>query len=142
MALLDTGAIRPPVLWLATCLRPNVSLLIPAPKLEDNEGVLWRSPAGFTPPRPTVGGTLYATTRRLLFIPNRLNFLRRSRRVCEWPITQLASVGVLDRDFTPYTGGMHNRLEVTLNSGEQLQFVVKEPDVAVEAFRRIMAPST
>lgn len=115
-----------------------MSLLIPTPTLHRDERILWRSPAGFTTPRPTVGGTLYATTVRLLFIPNRLNFLPRSRQRREWSIEWLSSVCVLGRDFTPYTGGMHDRLNLTLNDGEQLQFVVKEPSVAVEELSQII----
>lgn len=115
-----------------------MGLLIPTPKLEGDERVLWRSPAGFTTPRPTIGGTLYATTKRLLFVPNRLNFLSRSRQPKEWAVGQVAAVGTLDRDFTPYTGGMHNRLSVALKDGDQLLFVVKNVDSATQELRRIV----
>ena len=65
--------------------------------------------------------------------------LPRSRRIREWPIQQLGSVGVLDRDFTPYTGGMHSRMEITLKNGEKLLFVVKDLSTAIEELRRIAA---
>src|ERR1700739_566007 len=114
-----------------------MGFLIPTPELEGDERILWRSPAGFTTPRPTGGGTLYATTKRLLFVPNRLNFLSRSRRPKEWAIGQVAAVDSLDRDFTPYTGGMHNRLQVTLRNGEQLLFVVKDLEIAMRELQNM-----
>jgi hypothetical protein len=116
-----------------------MGLLIPTPKLAGNERLLWRSPAGFTSPRPTVGGTLYVTTERLLFVPNRLNFLPQTRAVRDWPIRQLSSVSVMARDYTPYTGGMHHRLDIRLENGEHLLFVVKNVSHAVEELRQLVA---
>jgi hypothetical protein len=114
-----------------------MSFLIPKPKLHAGERILWRSPAAISL-RTAVGGTLYITTARLLFVPNRLNF-RRNRQSHDWSLVQVAEIGVRDRDFTPYTGGMHRRLQVTLKSGEQILFVTKALDQAVREIRTAIA---
>lgn len=74
-----------------------------------------------------------------MFIPNRLNLLPRSRRIHEWPIDQLNSVGALDRDFTPYIGGMHDRLTIVLKNSEQLLFVVKDLEATIDKLLSIIA---
>lgn len=100
-----------------------MSWLIPEPKLNADERVLWRKPGSITL-RTAVGGTLYVTSARILFVPNRLN-THRNRQVREWPLPAVQSVDVQGRDFTAYTGGMHNRLRLTLATGEHLLFVIK-----------------
>jgi len=57
----------------------------------------------------------------------------------EWSMQRLSTVDVLDRDFTPYTGGMHNRMDITLKDGEKLLFVVKDLSTAMEELRQIVA---
>jgi hypothetical protein len=116
-----------------------MGLLIPEPKLEPGERILWQSPASLTSVRPMVGGTLYVTNNRVMLVPNRLNYWRGTRKPRAWPRTQIQSIGVQDRDFTPYTGGMHNRMQITLTTGEQLLFVVRHPDEAVGELQSMLA---
>lgn len=113
-----------------------MSLLLPTPCLDVDEQVAWHRPASLTL-RTAVGGTLYVTNGRLIFVPNRLNY-GRSRKPRAWPRDQVAAVEVRDRDFTPYTGGMHNRFQVTLKNGEQLLFVVKDLETVLRELQNML----
>lgn len=93
--------------------------------------------------RTAVAGVVYATTARIVFVPNRLSILgpRKYRQIREWPLAQVTSADVQDRDYTAYTGGMRKRLRVSLNNGEELFFVVKGLDEAVDTLTNIIAAS-
>jgi hypothetical protein len=56
-----------------------------------------------------------------------------------WPISEIGAVDVQARDFTPYTGGMHDRLRLTLRNGDALLFNVKELDQAVAELQGLLA---
>ena len=91
--------------------------------------------------RTAVAGVLYITTlARVLFVPNRGN-LRKYSEVCEWPLSDIISVGVQGRDFTAYTGGMQKRLCLTLRDGTELLFVVTKRDRAIGELRKIIGES-
>lgn len=114
-----------------------MSWLLPKPPLNPDERILWRSPAAMSI-RTAVGGTLYVTRDRVLFVPNRLNN-RRNRPTHEWPLGDLQSVAARDRDFTPYTGGTHKRLGLTFGDGTTVLFVVKRLDEALGALQGVVA---
>lgn len=117
-----------------------MSWLNPLPALAANERILWES-TGSMSLRTAVAGAVYVTTARLVFIPNRLSILgpRKYRPIREWPLVQIIAVDIQDRDYTAYTGGMRKRLRLALSNGEELFFVVKGLDDAVDMMRQIIA---
>lgn len=77
------------------------------------------------------------TTARVLFVPNRTT-PRRNRAVHDWRLGDVVSIDARDRDFTPYTGGMHRRLGIELRDGTTILFVVKRLDEVVGELQRLI----
>lgn len=114
-------------------LTPRIRLQ-PAPDLWAGEHVVWYLPCGMSQ-RIAVGGMLVVTNQRVMFIPSRLQ-PKRDLAVHAWRLSEIDSIGVQERDFTPYTGGMQRRLRLTLkNDPSPVLFVTKHPDQTLEAFR-------
>lgn len=99
----------------------RMSWLNPQPLLDaPTERIVWHKRGAMTI-RAADAGILYVTTARIVFVPNRLN-LKMNRAHRDWAISDIESVGVADRDWTPYTGGFRKRLCLTLRNGERLLF--------------------
>jgi hypothetical protein len=125
-----------------SALRPSLNLvswLLPNPKLSPGERVLWRRTGSLSRPRGWVGGTLVITTARVMFVPGRLAFSLAPGKAPQFTSTDLVSVGVEDRDYTPYTGGMRKRLRLTSCDGQTMLVAVKGLDQAVEEVQKLIA---
>jgi hypothetical protein len=103
------------------------SWLNPEPKLDAGERIVWRSTGAFWPfpDRPFAGGTVYITTARLCFVPNRLRLAtpgpRASREPYSWPLDQVVSLDTRDYGFKTYGRG-GRRMVVTLTDGREAHF--------------------
>ncbi|MBF6176908.1 hypothetical protein [Nocardia otitidiscaviarum] len=104
------------------------------PTLDDGENVTWRRPANRTQGGRAVGGTLYLTSTRLRFEPNRMDALMGGR---SWsaPRTSVTAVGTEARTGGLFDGGMRNRLRVDLREGAPELFVVGKLDETIETLR-------
>jgi hypothetical protein len=94
--------------------------MAPQPELEAGERVVWQKRCSLTV-RIGVGGVLYVTTSRLLFVPGQANY-KRDRAPRWWPLDQIASVGIARPDWSLYTGGVHSRLRLRLRTGDSFLF--------------------
>lgn len=73
--------------------------LVPEPPLGPGEQIAWKLPLGMTLGRTDVGGNLYLTGSRLLFVPNKLNLRKRNPRSI--PLSEIVSIGKQERTWTP-----------------------------------------
>lgn len=96
--------------------------LIPKPPLEPGEEIRWKLPIGMTLGATDVGGNLYLTQGRLLFVPNKLNLRRREPRSIS--LSEIVSIGKQKRTWEPYNGGMRIRLRVDLRIPPPVLFCV------------------
>jgi hypothetical protein len=96
--------------------------LVPEPPLDPVEQIAWKLPLGMTLGGTVVGGNLYLTGSRLLFVPNKLNLRTRNPRSI--PLSEIVSIGKQKRSWTPYNGGMRIRLRVDLRGGPPVLFVL------------------
>jgi hypothetical protein len=77
-----------------------------------------------------------------MFVPARLAAISFAPlKLQQFPLDDLQSVTVRDRDFTPYTGGMRKRLCLTFRSGDTMLVAVKDLDQAVSELRDIIKRS-
>lgn len=56
----------------------------------------------------------------------------------QFPLGDLQSVTVQDRDFMPYTGGMRKRLCLTFRDGDTMLVAVKDLDQAVNELQDLI----
>ena len=99
----------------------------------------WRSTALLGRKWTTVGGTLYLTQWRLIFVPNELNVPRRTP--LSVPVTEIEALRRQERTWQPYNGGFHKRLRVELRDRPPLLFVVKHLDRVVGQLEHILLGS-
>lgn len=61
------------------------------------------------------------------------------RKPKDWSLSEVLSVGIKPKDYTLYTGGMQERVEVAMRSGEPVLLVLqkKKRDEAVRELKRI-----
>src|ERR1700739_2332816 len=114
-----------------------MSWFLPGPKLRTGEGGLWHGPAHLTRSRARVGGSLWVTNERVIFVPGRLVFPRQEDR--EYPVSELISVSKQDRDYTPYTGGMRKRVRLGFRGGATMSLAVKALDQVVAELQTVVA---
>jgi hypothetical protein len=92
--------------------------LIPPPQLEPGERIVWEGVAGIVD-RIAHAGNLYVTQKRVIYLDNKTS--SSSRRINrEWRLDSIESIGIAQRDWTPYTGGMRRRLRMTTTEGDVL----------------------
>jgi hypothetical protein len=71
------------------------------PDLGPGESLAWRKACQLSLGSKSVGGSLFLTTRRLMFAPGPLT-ISGARDVRSYPLGDIASVDIQDRDYTPY----------------------------------------
>ena len=106
-------------------------------QLLPQETVEWSAPALQSVGATSVGGTLCLTDRRLLFVPNGLNFKRR-RVMGEvmsngqpWSVDRSAiSNPEVTRTGDAYNGEMRKRLRIRIAGSDDQLFAVKYVDMA------------
>ncbi len=114
----------------------KLGLRVPDPRLEDGETVRWRGRANrFQGKVWAVGGWLFLTDRRLIFVPNKLEsrvFLAKT-----W------SAGLGDLDRAVVGGGPLRTIAVVGRDGGSMRFVVgsredtaAKIDAAIQAARQ------
>jgi hypothetical protein len=115
------------------------------PPLRPDERILWRrvvslGPSSGSPDlRIGAGGWLFVRTHgRVIFLASRGN-RKAVRYIREWSIDDIADVGVQERDWTAYAGGIQKRLRLTLRNGNELLFVVRKRERVVAELRELFA---
>jgi hypothetical protein len=74
-----------------------------------------------------------------MFVPARLAAISFAPlKLQQFPLDDLQSVTVQDRDFKPYTGGMRTRLCLTFRNGDTMLIAVKDLDQAVNELQDII----
>ncbi|MEV6358920.1 hypothetical protein [Nocardia asteroides] len=106
-----------------------MGLWIGNPELGASEKVVWQQLANRTQGSRAVGGRLYLTDTRLLFVPNHLDALTGGKR-WEVSLTHLRAVGKQDPDGGLFSGGLRTRLRLDTDAGTEL-FVVGEIDEVI-----------
>ncbi|MFE7718398.1 hypothetical protein ACFU44_05085 [Nocardia rhizosphaerihabitans] len=103
---------------------------IGSPTLGASEKVVWQQLANRTQGGRAVGGRLYLTEARLVFVPNRLDALTGGKR-WEVPLSRVRALGRQSPDGGLFSGGLRTRLHVDTDSGTEL-FVVGKLDEVIE----------
>lgn len=113
--------------------------LVGSPNLRPGEEILWRRNANYEQAALRyLGGKLFLTDRRLIFLPHRLDEATGGRSwACE--LTDISAVGVepaqLSAPFFGLAARMRRRLRVEMRSGQNEFFVVNRVNEAVERIR-------
>ncbi len=115
------------------------------PPLLPGERVLWQKKVSMGPSsgapdlRTAIAAVLYVTSMdRVLLVPNRGN-RRKYREARTWKLGDVASAGVQARDFTAYTGGLQQRLCLTMNDATELLFVCTSREEALADWQAMIA---
>lgn len=110
---------------------------VPDPELEQGEELRWQRSANRTRGSRAIGGRLFLTSRRLVFMPNRVDALFTAR---PWaaPLGAVRDVGVESRDGNPFSGGLRKRLRLDFDHGPEL-FVIRNLDDVVTMMREATA---
>jgi hypothetical protein len=122
---------------------PAVSMWFRDPPLRPGERVLWSAGANRDQGGRAVGGKLYVTAERLLFVANRMDHRMRG---LDWEVGRdlVNGYGVANRSLArgPLSGGIRRRLRVTLADGTEGLFVVRRPDATAAALSALSVPPT
>jgi hypothetical protein len=110
---------------------------VPDPGLEQGEELRWQRGANRTQGSRAIGGRLFLTSWRLVFMPNRLDALLGAR---PWaaPLAAVRGVGVQPRDGNAFSGGLRSRLRLDFDHGPEL-FVINNLDDVVAMLRAATA---
>ncbi|MFD6389806.1 hypothetical protein [Nocardia sp. NPDC060259] len=106
-----------------------MGLWIGSPTLGASENVVWRKLANRTQGSRAVGGCLYLTEIRLLFVPTHVDAITGGKR-WETPLAQLRAVGQQSPDGGVFSGGLRTRLRIDTGAGTEL-FVVNKIDEVI-----------
>lgn len=106
-----------------------MGMWIGSPVLGASETVVWRKLANRTQGRRAIGGCLYLTETRLLFIPNHLDAMTGGKR-WETPLTHVRAIGREDPDGGLFSGGLRTRLRLDTDAGPEL-FVINDLDEVI-----------
>lgn len=111
------------------CGRPEcdtavVGLLIPRPELAADERIIWTKVANRVAGKRVLGGRLFVTSSRLIFVPHRLDAAFPGS---PWSIER-GDVEAFRAEYQPPIGafnwGLRKRLIVELRAGDDEAFVV------------------
>jgi hypothetical protein len=114
------------------------------PPLEPNEQIRWRKPSTLSIGQSInteVGGTLFVTTRGLVFMPNRLNppWIKGRRSAYRIPQEDISTIDVKEPDSrTPYTTGQRRRVRVQRPDGQCDLFLMNHPDEVAAEIRSLL----
>src|ERR1700728_1866339 len=86
--------------------------------------------------KATVGGTLYVTTNRVAFVPNKLNLCRRS--VWEVARSSVIEVGDQPRTSEPFSGATRNSLQLSMGGRSDQRFVVNHLSEVLEQLHLLL----
>ncbi len=78
-----------------------------------------------------VGGKLFITNMRCVFLPHWFDFISGGKRM-EFPLTELESVDVEPKGGDKFGGGLRDRLKLTHKNGHEL-FVVNKLEAVIES---------
>jgi hypothetical protein len=82
-----------------------------------------------------IGGQLFATNRRIIFQPNRVDAIFQAQPwTCQ--LQDVDSIDVASKSLSPKEIGVRNRLQITLTGGHQEKFLVRDLDEVVAELRR------
>jgi hypothetical protein len=119
-----------------------MGLWVREPRIEDGETVTHRWAANHSRGRWAIGGRLFLTDRRLIFVPTILDRLMGQR---DWACTlaEIRECGPPERTLkNPMSVGIRRRLALRLRDGRDAYFVVDrlEEKVVTLGFAREQAP--
>lgn len=103
------------------------------PVLPANEKIVAAYPANHTQGKRAVGGKLFLTSRRLLFVPNRFE-QETGGNIWEIPIQDIQSVGRDTPNFSImhiFSGAWRSRLSISTGLGQGEFFVVNRLDKVI-----------
>lgn len=106
------------------------------PVLDENETVYFELPANYSQGRRAVGGKLFASTHRLVFVPNRVE-AKLYGKVVSIPKSEIVNVSKVDATFSIFelfSGAILPRLSVRLRDGSEYRFVVNFLEEALSRF--------
>lgn len=114
------------------------------PVLRDDEEMLFQVPANHTQGKRAVGGKLFITKSRILFIPNRMDdwFGGKAKEI---NLEDVCAVGMISPRFSMteiFSGGWTSRMFVEENGGEKNFFVVNQLKRTLEFFKQTGIPTT
>ena len=104
------------------------------PILEPSEQILFEIPANHTQGRRAVGGKLFATTARFLFIPNRMDSFMGGSTL-EIQADQVAKISARPPNYSLgglFSGAFRSRLAISTESMQEHRFVVKQLDKTIQ----------
>lgn len=108
------------------------------PDLGTGEAIIDRWAANHTRGGVTVGGRLWLTTRRLVFVPTRLESKVMGREVWSCRLADVTYVDAAPRGISPWSGAWRRRLAVRRSTGTDL-FVVNRVRNKVEVISGALA---
>src|SRR5271156_4680585 len=101
-----------------------MGLWVKRPVLRAGEKVSWRRGANRSQGNRVVGGRIFVTNQRLIFVPNRLDSITGGHH---WSVllNEIEDVRLEERDMSLWlSGGLRNRLGVGCRGGDSQLFVV------------------
>jgi hypothetical protein len=111
-----------------------MGIFIAKPDLDEAETATWQRLANRTQGNRAVGGRLYLTATRLLFEPNRVD-ARTGGHQWTAPLADIIAVGTEPRDGNPMSGGLRERLRLTLADGSAELFVISHLGEVIRVLR-------
>jgi hypothetical protein len=113
--------------------------LLPAPKLRQDEQVLWSRAASVVPGWRSIAGTLNITSERVTFIPARFGSLTTPMpKVDQFAVSDFQSVDVPDPDSVPSTEGTRQFLSFVFRGDRELKVAVDRADEALVELRALL----
>lgn len=95
------------------------------------DAIAWSTLANRDQNGRAVGGKIYLSKRSLFFEPHLVDRLTAGR---SWScnLDEISGVSTVGRDMNPFSGGLRDRLLITLRGGASEKFVVRHLDNVVE----------
>lgn len=100
------------------------------PVFHESESNVFEVPANYSQGYRAVGGKLFGSTQRLIFVPNRID-AKLGGRVVSIPRDQITNVSKVARSwsvFEIFSGALVPRMSVMLHDGTRFLFVVNSID--------------
>ena len=116
-----------------------MGLWVSKPRFERGERVLMKPGANRSQGNRAIGGRLFVTDRRVIFVPN---IVDRLTGATTWTcgLSDVGDVGTAERSLNePFSGAARRRLEVRLAGGGKELFVVNHVESVGKALRGAVA---
>jgi hypothetical protein len=114
----------------------DLGIFVAKPYLESGERILFKPGANRSQGNRAIGGHLFVTNQRVIFVPNVVDRLTGAK---QWACTlsEIDGVGTAARTFDkPFSGGARRRLELHLDDDRRELFVVNHVEAVEENLRK------